>query len=516
MNKLKAAIISIISLVIVVLIVLLVLLVYYVKSSWIITIIGVAIGCIDIGFGVYIMNSKRQTYTKACWLFCIVMFPLLGCLFFTVFGTFPMNRNDWKQQNLANSKFNHFEKYDYTKEYFKKIGNDANIFAYSYKNELKPIYKNNFIRPIMDNSQTLNEIITLIRRAKKFIHIETFILHDGFFLRTIMAELVKKAQEGIEIRLLYDWMGCFRKFKKTQIKELRRYGAEVGIFNPPGINVFKGATNYRLHRKAIIVDNKYAIYGGSNFGDEYLAMDRKTNYWKDQNFFIEGEIVNSLNIAFIGDWTNFTDYTVSKKQRNLLLNNLDKYLSIHKTASSCYMQFCTSAPNYQEKGIMNLIVLLVLKAKKSIKIVTPYFIPTEFSDSILNIAARSGIDIQVILPGKSDNKKFTVLMNRGRYTELLKMNYKIYEYDGFIHSKYLIIDDQYVFITTANFDYRSFWNNFESGILIENSQFVKQMLNIFEHDLKNSIRITETMNKKFISFINKCKLAIYNLYKPLL
>jgi cardiolipin synthase len=153
----------------------------------------------------------------------------------------------------------------------------------------------------MDNSQTLNEIITLIRRAKKFIHIETFILHDGFFLRTIMAELVKKAQEGIEIRLLYDWMGCFRKFKKTQIKELRRYGAEVGIFNPPGINVFKGATNYRLHRKAIIVDNKYAIYGGSNFGDEYLAMDRKTNYWKDQNFFIEGEIVNSLNIAFIGD-----------------------------------------------------------------------------------------------------------------------------------------------------------------------------------------------------------------------
>jgi cardiolipin synthase len=87
--------------------------------------------------------------------------------------------------------------------------------------------------------------------------------------------------------------------------------------------------------------------------------------------------------------------------------------------------------------------------------VTPYFIPTELCAASLNIAARSGIDIKIILPGKSDSKKFTVIMNRGQYAELIKMNYKIYEYNGFIHSKYLIIDDKYVFITTANFDYRS-------------------------------------------------------------
>jgi cardiolipin synthase len=120
------------------------------------------------------------------------------------------------------------------------------------------------------------------------------------------------------------------------------------------------------------------------------------------------------------------------------------------------MQFCSSTPNYSEKGIMNAMASLMFRAKKSIKLVTPYFVPTELCTSAIHIAARSGVNVEIIVPGKPDNKNFIVIMNRGQYMDFIKNNCKIYEYDGFIHSKYLIIDDQHVFITTANFDYRSF------------------------------------------------------------
>jgi cardiolipin synthase len=220
--------------------------------------------------------------------------------------------------------------------------------------------------------------------------------------------------------------------------------------------VFKGSTNYRLHRKALIVDNKYALYGGSNIGDEYLSMLRSCNYWRDQNFLLEGEIVNSINISFINDWISFTDYSVSYQQKKGLTDNLSKYLIIHQTQNKVRMQLCTSAPNSVDKGIMNTMSTMILHAKKSVELVTPYFAPTELCSSALNIAARSGVKVRIILPGKPDNKNFIVTVNRGQYLELLNMPCEVYEYNGFIHSKYLIIDDEYVFLTTANFDYRSF------------------------------------------------------------
>jgi cardiolipin synthase len=147
---------------------------------------------------------------------------------------------------------------------------------------------------------------------------------------------------------------------------------------------------------------------------------------------------------------------VSYQQKDELINNLSKYLTIHQANSKTYMQFCSSGPNSLNKSVMNTMSAMILRAKKSIKLVTPYYVPTELCSSALNIAARSGVNIKIIMPGKPDNKNFIVTVNRGQYLELLNMSCEIYEYNGFIHSKYLIIDDEYVFITTANFDYRSF------------------------------------------------------------
>jgi cardiolipin synthase len=138
------------------------------------------------------------------------------------------------------------------------------------------------------------------------------------------------------------------------------------------------------------------------------------------------------------------------------MNDLHKYLKIHKIATQTEMQFCTSTPNYLEKGIESVIASMIIRAKKTIKLVTPYFIPSELCASALNIAANSGINIQIITSSKPDNKKYILDVNRSQYLKFMNEHCQIYEYNGFIHSKYLIIDDEYVLITTANFDYRSF------------------------------------------------------------
>jgi cardiolipin synthase len=180
------------------------------------------------------------------------------------------------------------------------------------------------------------------------------------------------------------------------------------------------------------------------------------------------------------------------------------------------MQFCSSAPNCLDKGVMNAMSAMILRAKKSIDLVTPYFVPTELCTSALNIAARSGIKIRIIVPGKPDNKNFIVTVNRGQYSELLNMSCEVYEYNGFIHSKYLIVDDEYVFITTANFDYRSLWNNFESGIIVQSIDFNNQMKEVFNAELNNSKLVTPKMSQDFLNFTVKFRLMIFNLYKPLL
>lgn len=428
-----------------------------------------------------------------------------------------MSRKDWRTEAINQMKFNMHENYDFANGYFKQNQDNTDMFRYTYQSELKPVYECNNIEPINNNTQLLENVVQLIRKAEKFIHYETYIICDGFFLRTVIAELIKKAETGVKVRFLYDWMGGLLRIKKRQIKELKRHGVEVGIFNPPGFNIFKGSTNYRLHRKALIIDNRYALYGGSNLGDEYLSMDSSKNYWRDQNFILEGEIVNSINISFINDWINFTDYSVSSTQKNDLVKNLGEYLVIYKTTTNNnLMQFCTNTPNYLEKGIMNTMALMILRARKSIKLVTPYFIPTELCSSALNIAARSGVNVEIIVPGKPDNKNFILIVNRSQYPELLKTHCKIYEYNGFIHSKYLIIDDKYVLVTTANFDYRSFWNNFESGVLIQSTKFSEQMCQIFADEINNSILITDEMSKNFITFTSRLRLMIFALYKPLL
>ncbi len=519
MNKLRIYGSVILALILCAFLTVVVLLLVYVHTAIIIAFVAITIFLLDIIFSLWIINSKRNTNIKLCWIFFVCVLPLIGCIAFMIFGTQPFtmkNIDSFHKSWIVCSKK---EDYTYTRKLYdnKKLDH---IFAYNLSLSYSPVYINNKIEIIQHLPKMYDISIELIRKAKKTIYIQTYIINDGIWLRTIATELIKKAKEGVSIFFMYDWVGSYQKPYKSIIKQLKKSGVHVAIFNPKGLNMFKSLTNYRSHQKAIIIDNNECLYGGSNLSDEYLSISKRKNFWHDLNFIVSGEIVNSMSINFIHGWINFSNY-VSKysKNKKIVNKNLCKSINFPKNKHNfkCEMQFIRSAPDYEKKLIEQTIIQLINQAQKTVKIVTPYFYPSnEVFNTIINAGLR-GINVELIFPRLSDDKKFVITTNRSSYGELNNAGCSIYEYNGFIHSKYMIIDNEYVLTGSYNLDYRSLWINFENSLIIKNKQFANEMnKNAFKNDLSKSIKITKndikSFNTKKSRFINKC----INLIHPLI
>ena len=331
--------------------------------------------------------------------------------------------------------------------------------------------------------------------------LQTYIFRDNLFGLIILSELLKKRQEGVEIFILYDWLGG-RKIKRKNLKLLLEKGINVGIFNSPGINYFKSASNYRLHAKALIVDNKTAIYGGSNISSEYSTFKKNSNNFRDLNFVIEGEVCNSLSINFFNNWMTFTKW-YGENRKNKKEDWIKKFQDLHKLTpmhkvknTKVIMQLLQSSPDVKEKSMEQTLVNLILKAKKSIYISTPFLCPSKQIVEALNYAVQGGIDVRIVVPNQKDNLPVILNVNRSWYPQFLNTGCKIYEYAGFMHSKYVIIDDVLTFTGSCNLDYRSFWINFETVFLIYNKEFTTQMLKVANDDFSNSRLITKDIYDK--------------------
>lgn len=491
--------------------------IYFCSPFWAVLSIFLLTLVVQICNAIVLFNNDRQLEIKLCWLIVIIMLPLLGTLIFIWFGLRPFNVKKWKQYNIESEHYANLEDYTYTK-YFLKNNRELNhLFAYNYNVSQAPIYINNSVEFIDNNIDLLKEIVDLIRSAKKLIVLETFILRDSIMSRIVITELLKKKkEENIDIYVLHDWLHG-RKLKKRIVKSMVKAGINVGIFNPPGLNIYKSTTNYRSHTKALIIDNKKALFGGSNYADECIKMNKCCNNFTDFNIIITGEICNSLLINFFKVWIAFTK-KYSKKTKSEWIdkfNKLHKKNSIHKANDKFLMQLIKSNPELKEKTLEQTIISLILKAKKSIYIAIPYFCPSKKIIDALNYMSLSGVDVKIIVPNQKESLKLIININRSNYQDLLEGKCKIYEYNGFIHSKFIIIDDNISLIGSANLDYRSLWINFETSSLIYNKKFNEKLKNIFNHNLDNSNIVTlSTLNQIFTKkdrFINFFLHLIYPL-----
>ncbi|MDR0341390.1 MAG: phosphatidylserine/phosphatidylglycerophosphate/cardiolipin synthase family protein [Mycoplasmataceae bacterium] len=434
-----------------------------------------------------------------------MLLNIFGVIIFISVGVSPFSEKNKKNFLIHRQRYLMFEDYTHSKNYEKNT-----IFSYALHMQHSPIYKNNTIDLIDNNVLLLKHMLKLIREAEHHIHISTYIIHNGIMFDILANELIKKAKEGVKIRIMYDDFGAKKGLDKKIIKILESHKIQIKPFNILGYITFNSLTNYRNHKKVFIVDNKYAIYGGSNIGDEYLGISKLYNSFTDTNFVVKGEIVTSLNASFIHDWDK---YACGDR---FSMEQLKIYLTPHKTISNANAQFISALPDYRDNSIYNSYVQLFINAKKSIKLITPYFNPPNDFFNALEIAAANGVEIEIITPADNDDKKYVQFMNRSNYAKMLNLKCKIYELSGFIHSKFLLIDDQYVFTGSSNIDFRSFFINLESSLLIESTILNSKLNKQFEEYKSQATLFTKRLIDDFFNRRNKFIASLLNVSKPLL
>lgn len=461
----------------------------------------------------YLLNNKRRIENvKVCWMFVINLLPVIGIFAFYIFGIIPFKIENSKEIKISSHHFNENENYSFTHSFLAKQENDKHSdfkFIFNYMNS--PIYENNKIT-ILDQSDLFKETIDIIREAKEFIHIQFYIISDCLWFYLLMNELVRKASQGVKIKFMYDWAGSHKRFNKSNLNFLERHGIEVEQFNPQTFNKYTSITNFRSHRKLVVVDNKFCITGGSNIGDEYLNLKKSYDNWKDLNFLIEGEVVNTLNLRFCNDWINYTNY---KKKKNFDSKFYQNY-KIHKAENKDVCQAISSSPEFDLYVYQQILMSKISSAQKNIWIYTPYLlIPNEIINNLI-FASHKGVDVRIMVPHFPDDKKFILTSNRSSYERFMKAGIKIYEYYGFMHSKAVIVDDDQCLIGSNNLDYRSLVINFETAISIVSKNFNHQMKEIFLKDQKNSRLISlHYLHSKF-NLRQKMYNSIINIIKPLL
>lgn len=456
--------------------------------------IGGTLSVIFIGFIIF-MENRHPTQTLA-WLVVLGAFPLVGFIFYLLFG-----RNYRKERMFKKKYFLDKEVYlgsKAPKEGYAHpvIGDDDydKLLGLAEKLGNTNISISTETEVLTNGNETFEAIKEALRSAENHIHMEYYIVRDDELGTEIKDILIEKAKQGVKVRFLYDDVGSWRLPAKF-IREMRAWGIEAVAFGPVKIPFLNNKFNFRNHRKIIVVDGYIGFVGGLNIGDEYLGKDEAIGFWRDTHLRLKGEGVRALQLIFIQDWYYMTDHSFLT----------DDYLMTKETPNEVHggVQVLSGGPDNEWSVIKNIYFSMITSAKESVWIASPYFIPDEDIFSALKVAALSGIDVRLLAPSNPDSR-IVFHASRSYYPELLEAGVKIYEYrEGFMHSKIMIVDGQLASIGTSNMDMRSFHLNFEVNAFLYRTNSVKKLVNDYLQDLLVSNELhSETFQKRtfFIRF----------------
>ncbi|WP_195940676.1 cardiolipin synthase [Romboutsia sp. 1001713B170131_170501_G6] len=471
-----------------------------------------------------IILENRDPARTVTWLLIFILLPGIGLVIYAILGRNIRKRKLFKTQQLASSiredkVFENLERIEEIANIEQSTINtnqllNENIEDYSKKRVINlllntgklPFTTNNKISVYIDGNQKFKNLLEDIKNAKEHIHLEYFIIKDSEIGRKLKELLIKKSNEGVKIRILYDDVGCWRFwFNRKFFNEMKRNGIEIVAFLPAKFPMMGGKLNYRNHRKLAIIDGKIGYTGGLNIGDEYMGKNKKFGYWRDTHIKIEGTSVYMLQTIFLTDWYYTTKEIISE----------EKYFPSPKKCGQSMVQIIASGPDSDWESIHYAYFCAICQAKKSIYIETPYFIPDESLLIALKSAALSGVDVRIVFPKIADHK----IVNNASYSyfdDILKSGGKVYLYTkGFIHSKIMIIDDKIASTGSANMDLRSFMLNFEINAFIYDKEIVERMSKDFFEDLKNSEELTlDEFSKRKLG--KKVRESIARLFSPIL
>ena len=462
---------------------------------------------------VLIFLERRDASSTWAWLMVLFFIPVVGFLLYLMLGRQLRKKHLFRWEgrsrigidNLIDYQIDAIE--DGTFEFRLEDTHAFKDMIYmQLRNNHAVLTQDNALTIFNDGEKKFSALLDDLEHAKDHIHIQYYIFRlDGLGSR-IYDVLIRKAKQGVKVRLLFDDMGS-RGLRKRHFKELINLGGEVEAFFPSIMPLLNPRLNYRNHRKIVVIDGRVGYIGGFNVGDEYLGLDRKFGYWRDTHLRMEGSALHPLQTRFILDW--------NQASRDQDIEYSDRYFPAIPLKGSVGLQIVSSGPDSEWEQIKNGYLKLITMAKKYIYIQSPYFIPdASFMDS-LRIACLSGIDVRIMIPNKPDHM-FVYWATYSYVGNLIKAGAKVYIYEnGFLHTKMIVVDDEASTVGTANIDVRSFKLNFEVNAFIYDRETSHQLAELFEQDMLLSTELTWELYEERTRLI-KMKESFSRLLSPIL
>ena len=409
----------------------------------------------------WIVAGKRDPGYKIAWIIPILLFPLFGGAVYLLVGGGRLSRR--RQNPLAgvNRRMAETLAKDNKAQALAPLGRDAvNQAAYLERWACCPAYTNTATRYYPLGDDAFADMLSDLERAERYIFLEYFIIEPGVLWDSILEILTRKAQAGVDVRVIYDDVGSLYTLPAHYPRMLEERGIRCCVFNR-FIPVLSIRLNNRDHRKFCIVDGRVAFTGGINLADEYINRRVKYGHWKDSVLRLEGDGAWSITAMFLSMWDGIRGETEDYEAFRPAAAPVRL-----PAAGECFVQPYTDSPVDDEPVGQTVYLNLISKAKKYVYITTPYLIISDSVNTALCNAAKSGVDVRIITPHIPD-KRVIFEVTRAHYQPLLEAGVKIYEYTpGFIHAKNFVVDDIYGVVGSVNLDYRSFFLHFEAGVLL--------------------------------------------------
>ncbi len=434
-----------------------------------------------------IMNGRTAQGTVA-WVIVLLELPYIALPLYLVFG----GHRFWgyiKARRSGDTELHHIVEgfLDYSGG--KNLTCDAPIPFKDIVSSLTklPVTRGNRAQLLIDGKKTFQAIFESIDAAKDYILVQFFIIRNDYLGQKLKEKLIRKAQLGTQVYLLYDEIGCFN-LPNRYLRELEHAGVEVSGFKTARGWAHPLRINFRNHRKIVIVDGKIAYAGGLNVGDEYLGHSSHFGHWRDTHLKLEGPSVHILQLTFCEDWYWATHRVLTLDWQPDKLTYSDQRILPIPSGPADKMETCTL-----------FFVQAINSARTRLWIVSPYFVPDEQVMTALQLAALRGVDVRILLPDKPDHL-LVYLSSWSYYEQAEYAGVKIYRYQkGFLHQKVMLIDNDYATVGTANFDNRSFRINFEITVMVLDKNFCQQVEEMLNDDFSHSVLVKadEYTNKPF-------------------
>ena len=469
---------------------------------WIATLIYAVI---VIGTIITVVMDNRQPVKTLLWIFVLLFMPVIGIILYFFFGMDTRKEKMISQRSIDRLTKRSMMEYIEQKDLHVADSHKVLVRLFSEQNWAFP-YKDNEVDIFTDGYAFFPELLAEIAKAKDHIHLDTYIFEDDPLGRLVADALIAKAKEGVEVRVIYYDVGCW-KVKNSFFERMREAGIDVHAFMPVRFPMFTRKVNYRNHRKICIIDGLVGFIGGMNIAMRYVKGTAKQP-WRDTHLRIRGASVYGLQRAFLIDWY-FVDRTLITKH---------KYYPPYDAniSNNCVAQVVTSSPISEWPDIMQGYVRILLEAKRYVYIETPYFLPTEPVLFAMRTAALAGVDVRLMIPFQSD-AKITEWATRSYFVETIKAGVKIYLYKAaFNHSKLLISDDSLSTCGSTNVDFRSFENNFESNIFFYHQGIALRLKKVFLDDQSHCILLNSTVNLEHRHFLKRFTESVIRLISPML